>query len=103
MKKGSQRPEGCNLGLKSKTFILSFLSQIIPHRQTTASMFVVQRPVFTLHMVHDTGPGVSSLHNKTILCILLLNTVVYQSSDIYIAGHLKITPDSESIDSLYQY
>ena len=39
MKKGSQRPEECILGLKSKTFILSFLSQIIPHRQTTTFMF----------------------------------------------------------------
>ena len=100
MKKGSQRPEGCILGLKSKTFILSFLSQIIPHRQTTTFMFVVQRPVFMLHMVHDTGPGVSSLPNTAIRCILLLNTVIYQSSDLFIAGHLKNTPDSESIDSL---
>ena len=32
MKNGSQRTEGCILGLKSKTFILSFLSQIITHR-----------------------------------------------------------------------
>ena len=40
MKKGSQRPVGRILGLKSKTFIRSFLSQIIPDSQITTFMFV---------------------------------------------------------------
>ena len=38
MKKSFQRPVGRILGLKSKTFFLSFLSQIIPDSQIITSM-----------------------------------------------------------------
>ena len=48
-------------------------------------------------MVHDTGPGVSSLTNVMVRYILLFILMIYLSSD-YIAGHLKNMPIQNQYD-----
>ena len=59
-----------------------------PQLECSIHDYVVQRPVNEPNKVYVTGPGDSSL----------LITMINPSSDSYIAGHLKNTPDSESID-----
>ena len=89
MKNGSQRTEGCILLLKSKTFILSFLSQIIPHRQTTT--FIVRCTVTRVYAARDERHGAGRL-----LAVQHDNQLVS-----YFVGHPMNTKDSESIDSFF--
>ena len=68
MKKSFQRPVGRILGLKSKTFILSFLSQIIPDSQITTFMLAccTATRVAAHGARHGAGRLLADQHDGTI-------------------------------------